>query len=177
MTKVIQLKEQVLDLIKDIEADKGKILTSSFTLPVWNAKRLKAISKKLQIQGIKINTTELAIQCLLLFQRKIKRKNCQINRTVRKNKTISSFEKISIRFTPFQYNAFYLKKNHLKISTSYMFDLAIRFYLNLIYKLLLYRKSKFEIVIKYHRKTRSIIQKTLFIKEKVKFYIKLINTT
>jgi len=171
------LRKKTLSIIKNIQSDNGKNFESSFTIPLWNSKRLKAITKKLKKNGIKINTTNLAIQCLLLFQKKINKSKSQINRPVRYNQTECSYEKISIRFNPKDYNALNSQKNHVKISISYMFDLAIRMYLMFVYKLLLNQNESnhsFSFSSRYHRSMKQFNKSKIFLKEIFRFKIKIV---
>ena len=129
---VKKTKEQV----KSMKIDPGKSITSSFCIPSWNFQRLLNAKRQLEAKNIHISVSELAFLCLKYFLKHVERKNPQQSRACRYNDEKYRFVKVSFRLAPDEYNAFLMKKIHIKSSLSYLIDLAIRKNLQFILKLL-----------------------------------------
>jgi len=155
--------------------DEGKSIITSFSLPIWNKRRLKTISKKLKQKGYNKSTKEIIIKSLQMIMTKTIRQNNKafLNRAVRYNNASSSYENVSVRMNPQEYNSLHAKKMTMKVSLSYLLDLALRLYLRLIMNLFLQKRKEISTYISYYKEINKFNYNTLFYSEKVEFFVKI----
>lgn len=122
-------RESAKEILKGVFHDPGKKLDSSITLPNWQAARLKNATERLQAFGISAPQTTLLSSVIRLAQRKVRRMQCQIQRTKRRNTKEYTYKKISLQWPSEDYNILHARADHAKISASFIIDLALRLYL------------------------------------------------
>lgn len=122
-------RESAKEILKGIFDDPGKKLDSSITLPNWQAARLKHATKRLEKAGINAPQTTILSNVIHLAQRKVRRLQCQTERTKRRNTKEYTYKKISLQWRSEDYNTLHARADHAKISASYIIDLALRLYL------------------------------------------------
>ena len=131
--KILSVKKE----LKSIAIDPGKEIISSFCLPIYNYYRLKYAKRYLQTKNISVSLYDIAFLCLKYFMKRIFREKPQLARACKRNNADCSFKKVSCRMDPSEYNSFIMKKTHVKVSLSFLLDLAIRKNLQFVIQLLL----------------------------------------
>lgn len=135
-------RERYKRCILNIISDRGNNLHSSFTIPNWEYARLRKAVLKLRKSEIKISWQKLALMCSKYLLQKMYRKKCQIRRTRRRNSSVYSYQKISVRWSPEEYNILHAQSNHLKVSVSLMIDIAVGMYLQYVVWVLMNPEKK-----------------------------------
>jgi len=155
--------------------DKGKNIVTSFSLPTWNKRRLSHAINTLNNKGYNISTKEMMLKALQIIMTKLERQDKKpfLNRAIRYNKTSSSYENISVRINHVEYNSLHSKKMVMKVSLSYLLDLALRLYLSFIVNLFLQKKKKISTCISYYKKIIKFNFNIILFTEEVKFIIKI----
>lgn len=134
-------RESAREILKSVRLDPGNKMNSSVTLPNWQAARLRYAVAKLKIAGVKTPRIQIFSTVIRLSQRKVRRLRCQAHRTKRRNTKDYSYQKISHRWPPEDYNILHGRADHAKISGSYILDLALRLYLQAAVAILLGEES------------------------------------
>ena len=139
-------KEEAKKAFKSIIRDpvNEEILTS-FSVPKRMFEKIEEAQKNLNEKGILVSLKFLATSCLKIMLKNGKRKECQIARPKRRNPEKTPSRKLSVTWSPTEYNLFHLKANHLKVCVSYLIYLALCFYLYKVVEKLL-NASKEEII-------------------------------
>lgn len=123
------IRESAREILKGAFHDPGNDLCSSVTLPVWQAARLRKAVRILKDKGVKAPQTEIFSKVIRLMHRKARRLNCQVHRTRRRNTKEYSYQKISLTWPQEDYNLLHGRADHVKVSASYLLDIALRLYL------------------------------------------------
>ena len=118
-------------------ADDNFAGSSSISLPIWNAARLKRVHLNLKSRGLKISRTDLIIMVMKLYATKMRNQEPKVNRLRKKNSHASRFVKISTYSNLNQWDYLQITALNAKVCFSHVVDIALRMYLRLIERRLL----------------------------------------
>ena len=121
-------RETAKETLKQVRQDPGNDLKTSITLPVWQSVRYRRLVEIYKERGHENPRQEILRDLVLLLQHRVRRRKCQVHRTKRRNTRAYSYHKVSVKPTPDTYNISHALADHAKISVSYLVDLGLRMY-------------------------------------------------
>ena len=121
-------RETARETLKQVRQDPGNDFKTSITLPVWQCARFRRLVEIYKERGRENPRQEILRDLVLLLQHRVRRRKCQIHRTKKRNTRAYSYRKVSVKPTPDTYNISHALADHAKISVSYLVDLGLRMY-------------------------------------------------
>ena len=142
-----RVKAEAKDILENSDR---QIIDTSFSVPRWQFFRIKNICQVLSWEGFSFSYQDVASSCLKIMLKNGNRKECRIASAKRKNPSKCPSRKISVLWSPREYNLFHQKANHLKLCVSHLIHIALLLYLHKIVNILLNSSMKRKADLLYH---------------------------